>query len=197
MIYEEKKFDIGLLNGISEKQIEEHLKLYAGYVKHTNLISEKQKELSQEEQKNSYAIAEITRRLGFEFNGMRMHEYYFEQLEGGAKSLGKTSELMSFIKEHYGDFDSALLKIKNAIKLRGIGWVVVYYDKQLKELKMAWVDEHQNGQLVGLPIIIVIDMWEHAFMVDYLPSEKSKYTDAFFENLNWEVVEKRFEDSIK
>jgi Fe-Mn family superoxide dismutase len=197
MNYEEKKFKLNHLNGISEKQIEEHLKLYAGYVKHTNLISEKQKELSQEEQKNSYAIAEITRRLGFEFNGMRMHEYYFEQLEEGSKNLNENSLFANFIKEKYADFDSALLKIKNSIKLRGIGWVVVYYDKQIKELKMAWVDEHQNGQLVGLPIIIVIDMWEHAFMVDYLPSEKSKYTDAFFENLNWEVVEKRFEDSIK
>jgi Fe-Mn family superoxide dismutase len=197
MNYEEKKFKLNHLNGISEKQIEEHLKLYAGYVKHTNLISEKQKELSQEEQKNSYAIAEITRRLGFEFNGMRMHEYYFEQLEEGSKNLNENSLFANFIKEKYADFDSALLKIKNSIKLRGIGWVVVYYDKQIKELKMAWVDEHQNGQLAGLPIIIVVDMWEHAFMVDYLPSEKSKYTDAFFENLNWEVVEKRFEDSIK
>jgi Fe-Mn family superoxide dismutase len=197
MNYEEKKFKLNHLNGISEKQIEEHLKLYEGYVKHTNLISEKQKELSQEEQKNSYAIAEITRRLGFEFNGMRMHEYYFEQLEEGSKNLNENSLFANFIKEKYADFDSALLKIKNSIKLRGIGWVVVYYDKQIKELKMAWVDEHQNGQLAGLPIIIVIDMWEHAFMVDYLPSEKSKYTDAFFENLNWEVVEKRFEDSIK
>jgi len=197
MNYEEKKFQIDRLNGISEKQIEEHLKLYSGYVKHTNLITEKIAELSQDKEKNSYAIAEITRRLGFEFNGMRMHEYYFEQLEEGSKNLNENSLFANFIKEKYADFDSALLKIKNAIKLRGIGWVVVYYDKQIKELKMAWVDEHQNGQLAGLPIIIVIDMWEHAFMVDYLPSEKSKYTDAFFENLNWEVVEKRFEEAIK
>jgi superoxide dismutase, Fe-Mn family len=191
MKFEEKKFNIGPLKGISIKNIEEHLKLYAGYVKSTNLIAEKIKEYAQDFEKNSYVMGELQRRLGFEFNGMRNHEYFFKSLEGGAKSLPENSKLKEALEKQL-PFDVWLTNFKNLAMTRGPGWAVLYYDKETKQLINAWVDEHHLGQLNGLNWILGIDMWEHAFVYDYPTSEKKKYIEAFFENLNWEVVEENF-----
>lgn len=195
MTYEEKKFDLPALDGISEKQIEVHLGLYAGYVKHVNLIRERIGELSHDTEKNGYAIAEMQRRLGFEFGGMRNHEYYFGQLERGAKEPSSESELMKSIMQEWGSFDDWLARFKHIAGTRGVGWAMLYFDREHGRLVQTWVDEQHIGQLAGLDIILGIDMWEHAFMVDYMPSEKTKYIDAFFKNLNWGVMEKRFADA--
>ena len=168
-LFEEKKFNIPKLEGISEKAIETHLKLYAGYVKNVNdLLGE----------------AEYNRRFPFEFDGMRMHEYYFSQFEGGSQQLSNESE---FIK---ADFN--IEQFKTMALTRGVGWAVVYYDQQSKQLLNAWVDEHHLGILTGLSPILVLDMWEHAYFIDYTPAEKKKYIDAFFANLNWRVCENNF-----
>src|SRR3990170_593943 len=135
-MYQEQKFDIEELAGISKKNIEEHLKLYAGYVKHTNLILEKIKELEGSE-KDAYALAEMQRRFSFEFNGMRNHEYYFKSLENGAKSLPKNSELKKAIEAEWGSFDQWLDRLKTVALTRGIGWAILYYDKQNKKLLNA------------------------------------------------------------
>src|SRR3989338_6634167 len=192
--YEEKKFDIEQLDGISTKQIEEHLKLYSGYVKHTNLIREKIAELSKDKENNSYIISELRRRFNFEFNGMRMHEYYFEQLEGGAKDLNTESALAKVLTEKYGSLNESINHFKEDGKSRGIGGVVFAYDVTAKTNHIVWVGDHEIGQLGGLPIIAVMDVWEHAFMVDYVPSEKGKYIDAFLKNINSDVLEKRYND---
>lgn len=195
--YEQKIFDLGLLDGISEKQIEEHLKLYAGYVKHTNLIREKINELSSDKENNLYVISELRRRFGFEFNGMRMHEIYFEQFTNGVKELNSESSLSKSLTEKYGGVDLAIEHFKEVGKSRGIGWVVLVYDKIAQTPHIVWVSDHEIGQLGDLPIILAMDVWEHAFMVDYLPSEKGKYIETFFKNLNWEIVEKRFNEINK
>ena len=193
--FEEKKFNIGELKGISKKNIEEHLKLYSGYVKFTNLIWEKITELAMEDaEKNSYMMGELHRRYGFEFNGMRNHEYYFHSLEGGAKPLPSNSEFKK-AAEKDAPFEMWLSGFKSLAMTRGVGWAVVYYDKQTKQLVYAWIDEQHLGQLNGLQWILGIDMWEHAFVYDYPTSEKKKYVDAFFENLNWEVIEKNFKNA--
>jgi Fe-Mn family superoxide dismutase len=75
---------------------------------------------------------------------------------------------------------------------RGIGWTVLYHDPKGKTVHTAWVGDHELGQLAGLPVILAMDMWEHAFMVDYLPSEKKQYIEAFLKNTNWKVVESRY-----
>jgi Fe-Mn family superoxide dismutase len=190
--FEEMKFNIGELKGISAKNIEEHLKLYAGYVKFTNLIWEKIVELAVDEQKNAYVMGELHRRFGFEFNGMRNHEYYFKSLEGGAKPLPENSEFKKAVEKDAPSFELWLSSFKSLAMTRGIGWAVVYYDKQTEQLVYAWIDEQHMGQLNGLSWILGIDMWEHAFVYDYPTSEKKKYVDAFFENLNWEEIEKNF-----
>lgn len=192
--FEEIKFNIGPLKGISAKNIEEHLKLYAGYVKNTNLILEKIPEYegyAKEDTFAPYVVSEIERRFSFEFNGMRNHEYYFRSLEGGAKDLPSNSQLKMAI-EKTQPFDTWLSGFKTLAMTRGVGWAVLYYDKQTKELFPAWVDEQHIGQLNGLSWILGIDMWEHAFIYDFPTSEKKKYVEAFFENLNWEVIEENF-----
>jgi Fe-Mn family superoxide dismutase len=190
--FEELKFNIGQLKGISAKNIEEHLKLYAGYVKFTNLIWEKIVELAADAEKNAYMMGELHRRFGFEFNGMRNHEYYFKSLVGGSKPLPKNSKFEMAIKKDAPSFEAWIGGFKSLAMTRGVGWAVVYYDKKTEQLVYTWIDEQHIGQLNGLSWILGIDMWEHAFVYDYPTSEKKKYVEAFFENLNWEVIENNF-----
>jgi superoxide dismutase, Fe-Mn family len=193
MTYTARTFEIPELKGLSKKQLDVHLALYEGYVKHTNLILETIKELrAADAEKNAFVINELRRRMGFEFDGMRMHEYYFEQFEGGAQPADTTSPLKDLAEERYGDWDKFIAHIKEVAGTRGIGWTVVYFDPAQRTLHTAWVADHELGQLAGLPIILAVDMWEHAYMVDYVPADKKKYVDAFLENLNWSVCEKRF-----
>ncbi len=191
MTYEAKQFSIPKLNGIGEQSIEEHLKLYAGYVKHVNLIHEKIEELKADSEKNAYALAEVQRRLGFEFGGMKNHEYYFSQFEGGAIALAEDTDLYRHINEQFGSFDAFIAQAKATALTRGIGWVMLYLDRSVQRLVLTWVDEQHIGQLADVDIILALDMWEHSFMLDYPPSQKKEYIDAFFANLNWKVVADR------
>lgn len=196
MTYTAQTFTLPELKGLSKKQIDVHLALYEGYVKHVNLIVDTIARLKSEDaEKNAYAINELRRRLGFEFDGMRMHEYYFEQLEGGAQPMSETSALAQSATEKYGSVEGLLAHIKEVVGTRGIGWVVVYKDAKVNTLHTAFVNDHELGQLSGLPIILAVDLWEHAFMVDYVPAEKKNYVDAFLENVNWSVAEKRFDSA--
>jgi Fe-Mn family superoxide dismutase len=191
--FEEKKFNIGKLVGISEKTTEEHLKLYAGYVKNANLILEKIGEMSVDAEKNAYAISETQRRFGFEYNGMRNHEVYFDSLEGGAKAITVDGELAKCLAYLWGSFDKWLAQFKSIAMTRGVGWAMLYYDRKEMRLLNAWVDEQHLGQLSGCAPILALDMWEHSYVADYQPSGKKKYVEDFFTNLNWEKVEKNFE----
>jgi superoxide dismutase, Fe-Mn family len=193
MQYQARSFNLPSLKGLSQKQLEVHLALYEGYVKHTNLIMEKIAALRAEDPTgNAYVMAELRRRLGFEFDGMRMHEYYFEQLEEGAISAQESSPLAVLASERYGSWNGFVDHIREVAGTRGIGWTVVYYDPRGNTLHTAWVNDHELGQLSGLPVILALDMWEHAFMVDYVPAEKKSYVEAFLENLNWRVIEERY-----
>lgn len=185
-------FNIPELVGISSKTIEEHLKLYQGYVKHANLILNHIDELAKDSEKYAYELGEIQRRFSFEFDGMRNHEYYFHALEGGAQGLGDASSLKEAIVKEWGSFDAWLARFKAIAMTRGIGWAMLYYDKQNDKLVSSWVDEQHLGQLTGLTPILALDMWEHSFVIDYLPSGKKQYVEDFFKNLNWKVIEENF-----
>ena len=195
--FKEQKFNIPELKGISKKNIKEHLKLYAGYVKNINGIFEKLGEYSADPEKNAYLMGELHRRIGFEFNGMRNHEYYFTSLEHGAKPLADNSEFKKAIEKVASSFDAAITAFKALAMTRGIGWAVIGWDTETKQLLPVWIDEQQMGQLNGLKWVLCIDMWEHAYVYDYPTSEKKKYIDTFFENINWEVVEKNFIEAQK
>ena len=190
--FEEQKFNIPALKGISAKNIEEHLKLYAGYVKFSNLILEKIEELAKDAEKNAYALGEIQRRFSFEFNGMRNHEYYFRSFEGGSTSQTTGGLLEKAVTGEWGSFEIWLNRFKAIALTRGIGWAMLYYDPVSKRLVNAWVDEQHLGQLNGCKVILALDMWEHSFVADYQPSGKKQYVEDFFANLNWDVIEKNF-----
>jgi superoxide dismutase, Fe-Mn family len=198
MTYTPKAFNLPVLEGISEKQVKVHLALYEGYVKHVNLIVEKlgavragQLEL------DPYIVAELRRRFAFEFDGMRMHEYYFEQLETGGSKQVTASSLAKAATEKYGSYEGLIAHVKDVAGTRGIGWVVVYADPRASgALHTVFVGDHELGQLAGLPVVLALDLWEHAYMVDYVPADKKNYVEAFFSNLNWSVIEKRFDAAI-
>ena len=205
--FQEKKFAIPELKGISKKSIEEHIKLYSGYVKNANLIIEKLQELRADAEKNAYLIGEVQRRFGFEFNGIRNHEVYFASLEGGAKPLSSTTttnsaapngnSLKSAIEAEWGSFDAWFASFKALALTRGIGWATLYYDRASGRLLNAWVDEQHLGQLQNCALILGLDMWEHSFVFDYQPSGKKQYVEDFFANLNWEVIESNFAAATK
>ena len=191
--FEEQKFSIPELKGISKKNIEEHLKLYAGYVKHLNLVHE----IVENQNNQEYIRREVYRRQAFEFDGMRNHEYYFKSLEGGSKPITKASPLHKKILEWTGSFDLFLEMFKNLATTRGIGWAILGYDKETDRLIQYWVDEQHLGHLTGVSPIIALDMWEHAYVADYQPSGKKQYVEDFFANLNWSVIEENFKNAFK
>lgn len=190
MHYTPKTFNIPELDGISRATIEEHIGLYNGYVKHANLIREKIAAYSSDPDNNTYAIGEMQRRYGFEFGGMRNHEYYFTQFEGGAKPL-PAGKLMDMMLSQWGSVEAWQERFMKIAMTRGVGWAMLYIDHSTNQLVETWVDEQHLGQLADLDIVLALDMWEHSYMLDVPPSRKKEYVDAFFRNLNWEVVAAR------
>ncbi len=188
----ELKFSIPTLKGISSKNIEEHLKLYSGYVKNANLVSKKIVELSKDYENNSYLIGELNRRFSFEFNGMMNHKYYFEQFTGLIDNKDEKSSLFVQITRQWGSIDEWIKEFKNLALTRGIGWAMLYFDPISSCLINSWVDEQHLGQLNGCKTILALDMWEHSYVSDYLPSGKKQYIEDFFSNIDWKIIEGRF-----
>ncbi|TSD05661.1 MAG: superoxide dismutase, Fe-Mn family [Parcubacteria group bacterium Greene0714_7] len=185
-----KKFNFGNLDGISPKQLEVHIKLYEGYVKFLNTLEETAVDLKKDSEKNAYALAEVTRRIGFEWNGMRMHEHYFSQWEGTPAPI--EGPLKDALAAQYGSYESWENEFKAVGMMRGIGWAMLSYDATTKNFLTHFVADHELGQLNDTKTILALDMWEHAYMVDYTPAEKKTYIEAFFKNLNGAVVQSRF-----
>jgi len=189
MLYTEQQFNLPGMQALSAKQIEVHLKLYGGYVKNTNAMMAKLDELKQDSEKNALALSEIKRRFGFEFDGMRLHELYFEALGGDGQANGT---IVDALAKQWGSFEAWSNEFKAMGMMRGIGWVLLTYDPKGQMFHNVWVSDHELGHLATLPIMIAMDMWEHAFMVDYVPAQKGDYVAAFMQNLKWSKVEERF-----
>lgn len=191
--YEAQKFNIPELDGISAESVKQHIGLYEGYVKNFNAISKLIAELATSDaEKHSHAVAELVRRRSFEFDGMRLHEHYFEQFEGGPKVMTSESTFAKLCEATYKPYTLEKV-IKMMAAMRGPGWAILYYDPKVKELLTGFSGEQHIGHFVTLPIILALDVWEHAYILDYGALGKGKYVDAFFKNLNWSVMEKRFE----
>jgi superoxide dismutase, Fe-Mn family len=192
MDYSPRTFTLPSIAGISSEQLTLHIGLYEGYVKHVNLLTSQMNALAQAGDEFGYAVSELRRRLGFEWNGMRLHEIYFEALEGGMKTLHADSSLYSALSAQYGSY-SNWLDLFTKLSARGPGWAVLNYDPIGKRFFHTWVADHEIGQLATLPIVLALDHWEHAYLIDYKPSEKGVYVSAYLNALNWETVAKRFE----
>jgi Fe-Mn family superoxide dismutase len=189
--YTPKTFTIPSLEGISAKSVEDHIALYQGYVKNFNAISTLLGEYAKDSEKNAHALSELIRRRSFEFDGMRLHELYFEQFEGGAQALGADSALSRMITAHYMKPEYFIEMFRAIAMMRGPGWAVLYYDPESKELLSGFVGEQHQGHFATLPIVLALDVWEHAFLLDHGALGKAKYVEAFFNNLNWSALEAR------
>jgi Fe-Mn family superoxide dismutase len=190
--YKAKQFNLSGLDGISDETLKMHFGLYEGYVKNTNLLMEQICEMIRKKQVSGQnpAYAELTRRLGFEFGGMVLHEYYFENL--AAKGKGSPSgELKKVLEENFEGFDNWQMAFSAVGEMRGVGWAILYQDPVTEQLSNHWIALHQDGVPSGFKPILVMDVWEHAFLLDYQPAERSKYIEAFFKNVNWEAVHRR------
>jgi len=190
MAYTAKDFShlIGM-EGFSQTLLNNHFTLYQGYVTNTNKLMDLLAAMLKEGKVNSPEYAELKRRLGFEFNGMRLHEYYFENL-GGRQALDKSGRLGKKLAEDFGSYDAWEKDFKGTGMMRGIGWTVLYQDNITGKLLNQWINEHETGHPAGCIPILVMDVFEHAFITDY-GLKRAAYIETFFKNINWSVVESR------
>lgn len=185
MPYEAKDYS-SLLGtpGFSDNLLNNHFKLYQGYVKNTNNALE----LMKKHGPGSYEYGEIKRRFGWEFNGMRLHELYFGNMVNGGKDI--SDELKSKLDKAFGSFDHWKEDFIKTGSMRGIGWVVLVYDQPADSFYNTWINEHDLGYLAGTTPLLVMDVFEHAFMLDY-GLDKGSYIKSFFDAVNWDEVGKR------
>ena len=196
--YREQSFDqLKGLDGISDAQVAEHLGLYAGYVKQVNVLNERLAEMLGRGKASGTdpEFAELTRHLGFEYNGMILHEYYFSNLRPRSEpSPPSGSGLVRALGDAFGSVDVWKTDFQAMGGMRGIGWVILFQDPATDRLTNHWISLHQDGVPAGFKPLLVMDVWEHAFMRDYKASEKKKYVEAFFRNVDWSVVERRLDE---
>jgi Fe-Mn family superoxide dismutase len=177
------------MKGFSDTLLGNHFTLYQGYVTNTNKLVDTLMDMLREGKVGTPEYNELKRRFGFEFNGMRLHEYYFENL-GGKVALNKSGKLEKKLVEDFGGYESWEKDFKGTATIRGIGWAILYQDNLTGKLMNQWINEHETGHPAGCIPILVLDVFEHAFMIDY-GLKRADYIEAFFNNVNWSVVESR------
>lgn len=178
------------LKNIPDEQITIHLGLYKGYVTNTNVLNEKLTGMAKDGKAGTPEWAELSRRMGFEYNGMRLHEYYFDNLAPGGKGQigGKLKEAL---EKSFGSTDAWKADFVATGKMRGVGWAVLFQDPVTGTLSNHWITLHEDGNPPGFAPVLVMDVWEHAFMKYKNPAQRAEYIDDFFLNVNWDTVAAR------
>ena len=194
--YKAKQFDLSGLNGISDQTLEMHFKLYEGYVTNTNTLTEKIAEFLADgkvDQEEMPAYSELTRRLGFEYNGMVLHEYYFGNMKKGSTTTDPEagSQFHKLAEASFGSYDIWKADFVSVGKMRGVGWAICYQNPETRSISNHWIDMHNDGHPPGFKPIVVMDCWEHAWVPDYKVTERAKYIDAYFKNLDYRACEAR------
>ena len=194
-IYKPRTFNLSGLNGISDQTLEMHFKLYEGYVKATNDLTERiaatlaDGKVDQEEMP---AYSELTRRLGFEYNGMVLHEYYFDNMKrDGGGDAAKGSAFRTAVERSFPSYEIWRTDFASVGKMRGVGWSIAYMNPATGHVSNHWIELHQTGNVAGFIPMLVMDVWEHAFLLDYKPADRPKYIEAFMSNVNWDIVDRR------
>ena len=194
--YKARQFDLSGLTGISDKTLEMHFKLYEGYVANTNALTDKLAgyfKTGNVEQADFAAYSELTRRLGFEYNGMVLHEYYFGNMkkQGGGDPGQK---VRAAIETSFASVDVWRNDFVGIGKMRGVGWAIAYVDPATGWVSNHWINLHETNNVAGFVPLLVMDVWEHAFMRDYKATDKARYVEAFFRNIDWAMVERRLRE---
>jgi len=176
--------------GFSDDLLKNHFKLYEGYVTNMNKLNDILVEIEKKEKWGTPEFSELNRRLGWEFNGMRLHELYFGNLNKDKKDIEKDSELYKKITKEWGSYEMWEKDFRAMGVMRGIGWVVLYHDKEADRMFNVWINEHDLGHFAGATPLLVMDVFEHAFILDY-GMNRGEYIDAFMNAIDWEEVESR------
>jgi superoxide dismutase, Fe-Mn family len=193
--YKVKSFNLHGLQGISDRTLDMHFSLYEGYVKAANALTNDISEFLKDgrvDQEEMPAYSELTRRLGFEYNGMVLHEYYFGNLtqEAAPKPAGDSAFLRA-AEESFGSYDRWKTDFVSVGKMRGVGWAICWQHPASGRLSNQWTTLHEHGNVAGFIPILIMDVWEHAFLLDYPPSKRGDYIEAFFTNIDWKAVDRR------
>ena len=198
--YQAKEYNLSGLNGISDETLEMHFKLYQGYVKETNNLTERITDFIKDgkvDQEEMPAYSELTRRLGFEYNGMVLHEYYFGNMKrGGSVNPERNSPFLKAAEESFGSYEIWKADFVGIGKMRGVGWAICYENPANGRISNHWITLHETGNVAGFNPVLVMDVWEHAFLLDYKPAERPKYIEAFFSNIDWQAVTQRLRANI-
>lgn len=197
--YEAKQFHLSGLTGFSDQTLEMRFKLYEGYVQESNRLTKRINEFlkdGQVDQDEALAFSELTRRLRFEYNGMMLHEYYFDNMKrDGTGDPSRSSSFFKAAEASFGSYAMWKADFTSTAKMRGVGWVICCHNHLNGRLSNHWVSLHEIGIVAGFTPLLVLDVWEHAFLLDYKPSEKPKYIEAFFSNIDWDIVQERYRAS--
>ena len=195
--YQVKNFDhlIGKIVGLDDSLLKMHLKLYEGYVTNTNIILDKIQVLATTGQNRTPEFAALKRLIGWEFDGMLLHEYYFENL-GGNTLLENNDPLYLKMQQDFGSYDQWKLDFVSTGLMRGIGWVVAYVEPKNGRLVNEWINEHDLGHLAGATPILIMDVFEHAYITQFA-LDRNKYIEVFFNNINWKTASDRYKDVKK
>ena len=190
MPYEAKDYTrlIGM-EGFSETLLTNHFTLYQGYVTNTNKLLDTLGQMAKDGKIGTPEYSELKRRMGFEWDGMRLHEYYFENL-GGKGDLSQSTRLRDRVAQEFGSYEAWEADFRGTGAMRCIGWTILYQDTATGRLINQWINEHETGHLAGCTPILVMDVFEHAFMIDY-GLKRADYIAAFFKNISREAVEGR------
>jgi len=197
LAYEPKNFEYLLgTEGFSDRLLKNHFALYQGYVANTNKLAEMLSAFLKEGKAGTLEFAELKRRFGWEFNGMRLHEYYFGNMTKGGAPLNRDSRFFQKLVEEFGSYEDWEKEFRAVGAMRGIGWAVLYYDPVARRLFNTWINEHDTGHLSGGVPLLVMDVFEHAYMLDY-ELKRADYITAFFRALDWTVVVSRFKGASR
>lgn len=191
-MYEPKTYDRLLgTPGFSDQLLKNHFALYQGYVKNVNTMIQELEALVKNGKAGTPAHSEIQRRFGWEFNGMRLHELYFGNMSKSSAALAEDAPLMQDLRRIYKSYEAWEKDFRAVAAMRGIGWTILYHDPESKELFNVWVNEHDVGHLAGAVPLLVLDVFEHAYTLDY-GLKKAEYIEAFFKAIDWNAVAERF-----
>ncbi len=197
MAYEARNYEQLLgIEGLSDPLMKNHFTLYQGYVANTNKLADALCQMLKDGKTAAPEYAELKRRFGWEFNGMRLHEYYFGNMVKGGRGLDPASELCQKLAADFGSYDNWQKDFKGSGAMRGIGWVVLYLDPVANRMCNAWIGEHDTGHLSGGIPLLIMDVFEHAFMIDY-GLKRADYIEAFFKGIDWSAVTSRYANAPK
>jgi superoxide dismutase, Fe-Mn family len=198
--YRVKSFDLHGLQGISDRTLDMHIALYEGYVKAANALTGDIADFLKDgtvDQEEMPAYSELTRRLGFEYNGMVLHEYYFGNMRKTVSPRpAADSAFVRRAEDSFGSFERWKTDFISVGKMRGVGWAICYQHPSTGRLTNHWTSLHEYGNVAGFIPVLVMDVWEHAYLLDYAPSKRGEYIDAFFSNIDWKNVDRRVQADL-